>query len=231
MKILNFKIYRFILDLLFPSRCALCDTVISYDECICKDCISKIEYHENYCKRCGFSECECDNNPNYDLALSLGVYDGVLKNGILRLKTEMSGEMCRFFADWVKAQKEIKTVDAVTFVPMTRQRLKVCGFNHSKALAQYVSRAIKKPLISDILVKTNDYTHHKLSEIERREQVKNAYDTVNEKDLLGKTVLLVDDIMTTGATLNKCAGLLKKSGAKSVICACVAKVDKKVILS
>ena len=148
------KISNFVLDLFFPARCALWDRIVKYDECVCKDCLSKIIYYDNYCRACGFTDCRCESKPGYDKALCMGIYDGVLKEGILRLKTKMSQQMCRFFADWVKHLPESDGVDVVTFVPMTKQRYRESGFNHAKALAKYVSIAIDKPLVVNALVKT-----------------------------------------------------------------------------
>ncbi len=221
------KISNFVLDLFFPARCALCDRIVKYDECVCKDCLSKIIYYDNYCRACGFTDCRCESKPGYDKALCMGIYDGVLKEGILRLKTKMSQQMCRFFADWVKHLPESDGVDVVTFVPMTKQRYRESGFNHAKALAKYVSIAIDKPLVVNALVKTKDYTHHKLSANERRERVKDAYQCASGENVSGKTVMLIDDIMTTGATLDKCAKLIRDMGAKSVVCFCVAKVERR----
>lgn len=226
MKTLS-RISSFVLDLFFPARCALCDRIVKYDECVCNDCLSKVRYYDNYCKTCGFTVCRCESNHAYDKALCMGIYDGVLKEGILRLKSKMSQQMCRFFAEWVRGLPEAENIDAVVFVPMTKKRFKQSGFNHSRALAKYVSAAIDKPLVCNALVKVKDYTHHKLSANERREYVNEAYEcAASVKSLSGKTVMLVDDIMTTGATLDKCASLIKDLGAKSVICVCVAKVEK-----
>ncbi|MCD8327553.1 MAG: ComF family protein [Ruminococcus sp.] len=216
------KIKRFILDILYPNRCPLCERIIRYDELVCDDCKKAIKSTDDFCKLCGLKKCDCNNKKYYDLALSVGVYEGRLRSALLRLKTLRNDELSEFFAQSISEKLGDTKLDAVVFVPMTKQRKRKSGFNQSYHLAKALSNELNLPLIKNALVKVKDYKHHELTGVQRVLEVKGAYIKGNA-EIRNKKVALVDDIVTTGSTMNECARLLKEMGAKSVTALFVAK--------
>ncbi|MCD7773077.1 MAG: ComF family protein [Ruminococcus sp.] len=216
------KIKRFILDILYPNRCPLCEKIIRYDKLVCDDCKKAIVSTDDFCKRCGFKKCDCANKKYYDSALSVGVYEGRLRSALLRLKTLRNDELSEFFAESISEKLGDTKLDAIVFVPMTAERKRKSGFNQSCHLAKALSNDLNLPLIKNALVKVKDYKHHELTGAQREVEVKGAY-IKGKADVSGKRVALVDDIVTTGSTMNECARLLKEMGAKSVTALFVAK--------
>ena len=125
----------------------------------------------------------------------------------------------------------LKTADCVTYVPMYKKKEFRRGYNQARELARYVSYSTGVPLVREMLVhKKTQTSQHNLSADERKLAAKSTY-SLNPKskwDKGFKTVILVDDVLTTGSTLNACADILKQAGFERVICAsiCVTPLQK-----
>ena len=118
--------------------------------------------------------------------------------------------------------------DAVTYVPMTAQAKKRRGYNQAQLLAQNFCDILNLPPPETLLKKVKEtQRQEKLGKRERKENLIAAFAATC--DLHGKTVLLIDDIKTTGATLNECAKALKKKGATKVVCLTVASREENVV--
>lgn len=109
-------------------------------------------------------------------------------------------------------------------VPLSKRKLRWRGFNQSEEIAKEISKFFKIPLISDCLIKikeTKDQVN--LSEKERKENLKGVFSIQNKEKILGKRILLIDDVFTTGTTMEECAKVLKKAGTKEVIGIAIAR--------
>lgn len=220
------KLRLFLLDLLYPARCEICGRFVSYDENICRDCQNSLKTYTGFCQKCGFTKCRCkEKTLSYDGAFSLWVYEGAARRAVLNLKERDCSGICDMFASAVRERFKEDKFDAVCFVPMTKERKKVYGFNQAEIIADAVGKKLSVPIIKDALIKTKNYSHHELSRKERETAVANAFCVKNTKSLKGKNILLCDDIMTTGSTMNECAGVLKTAGAKSVTVISIANAE------
>ncbi len=184
---------------------------------ICKSCLNKI-------KTCPGDTVLCKNN-NYFIYYSVSYYSKVMKTLILRLKYKgdfFSGEtIAKLMVSHIQREK-IK-FDAITFVPMTKRAEKKRGYNQSQFLSKLVSKSLDVPLIK-CLVKVHESNDQiGLDGSGRWDNLSNCFRAVNEKMYLGKVILLIDDVITTGATAYYCGDAMKKSGAKSVIVLTAAK--------
>ncbi len=119
-----------------------------------------------------------------------------------------------------------ENVDIVTYVPCHKKAVRKRGFDHAKQLAEYYAEKINLPCITTLERTQQLKDTSKLSKAERIEGIKNNFavpQTLDKDTLKDKTVLLVDDILTTGATANECARVLKENGAKTVLVAVFAR--------
>ncbi len=222
---------KYILDIFFPNRCPFCGRIIKWNENCCEKCIKEIPYiTSTTCLKCGKENCICnDVRINYDGCVSVAYYEGIIKKGILGLKIEKAFNLIDVFEKEIdqKISEMIPfgEIDFVTSVPMHKSVKRTRGYNQSDIIAKKASEIIKKPAVFDVLIKTEkDIVQHNLAGSERKQAVKGLY-RINSKcagEVSGKTILLCDDIITTGSTLNECAKALKKSGAKAVYCFTVA---------
>jgi ComF family protein len=113
-------------------------------------------------------------------------------------------------------------------VPLDKQKLKNRGFNQARALAETLSNNWQIPLVSDCLIKTKTTkVQAELSALERRENLKNAFACLKPEAIYGKQIFLVDDVYTTGATMDECARILKSAGAKKVWGLAIAREELK----
>lgn len=219
---------NFLLDLLFPNRCPFCDGFILWNKLSCDNCYSEAMWtDEHVCKKCGKDNCICDNDLNYDLCYTAAYYKGNIKEAVLGLKVKNALNFADISAEIICYKMTVddidKKIDYIVPVPMTRSKQHIRGYNQAEEIARSISRIIKISVRNDILFKNDsDTEQHELSAEERKENVKNLYYFKYNEKIKGKTILLCDDVLTTGSTANQCAKLLKECGAEKVIFAAAA---------
>ena len=114
-----------------------------------------------------------------------------------------------------KSIENLKKYDIIIIVPISRQRKKDRGYNQSELVAREISKIIKIPIVPQILYKTkNTVPQSSLNKAQREENAKGAYQVIHINKINGKRILLIDDIYTTGNTVNECAKVLIKKGIK-----------------
>lgn len=213
-------------DFFFPNRCPSCGGFIPYYRYFCDECIKKLEFAE-FCPVCGHNVCECSEHDTiYDGCATLLPYTGVARDGILALKYRSGLNTAKLFVPKLyKKLDDLGYIDAdiITAVPMTRKRRRLTGYNHAEYIAKKLSQLCGIPTDFRLIgrVETSSFQHD-LTREERIEAAKRAYVPGRIRDLSGKRVILCDDIITTGSTLNACAEVLKGMGAKKVYCGVLA---------
>ena len=214
------RLIDFIIDALYPKRCASCKEITGDGGALCGDCADKLErVRTPICVACGntVKECECDTFIyHFDGVVAPFKNKGVAQDMVYSYKFTKDFSCVDFIVEnMTKALKESYAdinFDCITFVPKKRRE-----FNQCKPLAKGISKSLNIPVRADALIKIKDnQVQHKLSLIERFGNVQNVYR--GGERLNRQTVLLIDDIKTTGATLNECAKELKFSGAQKVYC-------------
>ena len=237
---MNDDLKRKIKDFFFPVdyTCNVCGREI-FGGYFCKDCEDNLpEIKEARCAHCGrktayFTErCDsCSGRETYfEKARSVYEYDGAVKKLITDLKYEGKRYMSEIFG---KALAELYfesgfNCDFCVFVPMSEERASSRGYDHAKLITKEFSRLSGVPLKEDVVVKSRETVQQmKLSREERQENLKGSFAIKNRKEIIGKRVLLIDDVMTTGATAESVCKLLVKGGAFSVNVLTVASVQKK----
>ncbi len=219
------KLKNEILSFFFPTKCACCQKIILPSEEICISCKEKLEFiQEKRCLKCGMGEnfCECRFNVFRFEGIAAPFYNtGAIQKGIYNLKFRGHVSAQDFFIKQMclAADKYFTHIsfDAVTFVPPSEKRISEHGYNQSEILAKGVARHLKVPVLNLLKRVGKSKTQHEIGKYkERFENVRGIY--VAQGKLSPETVLLVDDIKTTGATLNECARRLKLGGVKNVYC-------------
>ncbi len=220
--------YRYITDLIFPNRCPCCGSFIKWDELICRKCVSQFpEIKKKPCIKCGKVNCICDKELHYDLCIVPMYYLGLIQKGILNFKLNNGINFGEYFAEKIVEELSekmlINEIDFVTSVPMSKNKLSKRGYNQANELAKIIARRIKKPVYNNIITKINEeLSQHELTEQERINSVQGSFVISNcPQNMKNQTVLLCDDVITTGSTVNECAKLLKMEGARKVYCAII----------
>ncbi len=203
--------------------CPCCEeSLLKSGECVCGKCGRKTRA-AGVCLTCK------SHLPKYTQAFSPFVYDGTvaklvnrIKNGEPRLALYFGEKMAEYFLSKTSGKEFWQQGVFILPVPTTKKRLKTRGYNQAQELAKSVAAALEKAKISvtldgDVLQRTkDDFAQKKLGFAERAKNIIGAFHVHKRKVIQGKTLLLIDDIMTTGATGSACAERLLGAGAKAV---------------
>ena len=192
---------------------------------LCRLCGLKIEgrvTHEFTCSACR------DHPPAFDTARSAGRFGGVLREMLHQFKYGRATWLCEDLADLlhgcVLAHYASEEVDIVVPVPLHGQKQRDRGYNQAALLAAALAPRLGRPCAGDVLARTRATpTQTRLRAGQRRTNVRNAFAVRGPEWVRGRTALLVDDVMTTGATLSEVAATLKRAGAWRVWGATVAR--------
>jgi ComF family protein len=218
---------------LFPSRCPSCGAEtdnISHAP-FCEGCWSGIKrYSGPACRICStplsseFSDV-CGgclkNPPRFSRALAYGIYDGVLADAIHRFKFYGIKRLHRPLGRFLLTL-DLSGIDALVPVPLSVRKLRERGFDQSLLLARVVSREAGIPLVFNGLLKKKDTLPQiGLSAAGRTANIRGAFSA--ERSFGGMRLMLIDDVMTTGATARECAKELLKAGAANVTAAALAR--------
>lgn len=214
-----------LLDLFYPPRCVWCHCFLVEGEKrdgVCKSCRTSLPV---------FNRDERQKNlPGLDSCTSLLEYKGNVRQSILRYKFNGLSFYSSVYTDLMitRLDREEYVCDYVTWVPLSRKRLRNRGYDQAKLLSEEFATRAGLPC-EELLKKVRNTAPQSGtgSRVERKSNIKDAYRTVQEEKIIGKTILLVDDIVTTGATLSECAQALKRAGANQVRALTLARTDLK----
>ncbi len=208
--------------LIFSNRCRLCAKVISINKTLCDNCnTDKIRVPETFFSSRSYS------SRYFDKHTSPFYYDSPVRDGIHNLKYKGFKRCSEFFAqemaNVIERDFSDEEPDFITCVPMSKRRRREKDYNQCEYLIKHISKAFGYKPTPKLLMKIKDTpTQVNLKYKERITNLKGAFEANPKYNIKGKTVLLCDDVMTTGSTLNECSKALKKAGAKRVICVTAA---------
>lgn len=219
------RLFRSVLDFALPPRCGGCGAIVDDVDSFCTDCWRKLEFLQGGCERCGLplkgTEAEtCGaclaQPPRLDRIRAAVAYDDISRSIALRLKYGRKIALARTMSRYMRPLVGELPSDALLVpVPLHRRRLWSRGFNQSAIVARELSRRTGIPVAVDALRRTRATPPLKgMGMRQRRRTVAGAFRSTME--LRGQTVILVDDVLTTGSTANACARVLKRAGAGRV---------------
>ena len=225
------EIFRQILDFFYPRRCLYCQKLITYPspEFICSDCLSQIVFAGKHCCRhCGRAmgvehETICQNcaelKPYFNNGISLFAFHTVGREFIHTLKYRNGTYLKNDLLQLIEHEKEkLQPLQNATFVPVPLHFLRQWqrSYNQSLLIAKALKIACNGSISNVLKRKINTRSQTSLTRSERKQNVEGAF-TLKVKTIdTMKTYVLVDDVFTTGATLNECASILYKHGAKDI---------------
>lgn len=215
--------------ILYPKVCPLCEKILEPKETICMSCRRKLPWiGEHMCLKCGKRveeeeeycyDCR-QREHSFDQGIGVFAYSPEMKDSIYRFKYGNKREYARFYAEAIlqKYRHKIESweADAIIPVPLHKSREKSRGYNQAELLARPISSATGIPVYTNYLCRVKKTVPQKeLNDIERQNNLKNAF-KITGNDVKLKKIVLVDDIYTTGATMDNIAKVLKNSGVDEV---------------
>jgi ComF family protein len=228
-----------VLAVLFPSACPACGRILAHPGRgpLCEPCWTSLPRHRAVACACGLplalglsacGRCRRDRQP-FSSCASLGPYDGSLRVVLHELKYRGRRRAAGRLADALLEDPAVRTLaessEVLVPVPLHPRRLRERGFNQSALLAAEVARRAGRPVCSDALVRRLDTRPQAgLTAAARRRNVRDAFVVRRRAALAGRRVVLVDDVLTTGATAFACARRLTEAGAEEVMLLTVARV-------
>lgn len=219
------SLFSKILYALFPRRCDLCGDVVELDVSRCDRCKNAKRIIGEICKKCGNPEmcCDCSDKqkkPEYKSVVAPYLYDGNLIKAIYNFKfsgcKELSDGMSLEMANTIKAYYSDIDFDFITFVPLSKKSYRKRGYNQAQLLAQSLSQKLDIPCVPTLEKIFETKNQRSQSARQRRANLRGVFDLMENADVDSKTILLVDDVKTTGSTLGECSAVLNAYGADKV---------------
>lgn len=215
MKILNRA-----LDFIFPPICGFCGKIDT--KYICKDCLKIVN-------TIALNKKDYYSNKFFKKHLYIFQYEDIIREKILKFKFENEAYLHRTFAEAILNNTEnirfIEQYDYLIPVPIHKKRKEQRGYNQSELIARAISDEVKNIKFQTNIIKKdkNIVPQSTLNQKEREKNIKNVYKVINNEKIKNKKILLLDDIYTTGSTVNECSRLLVEEGCKEVGILTVAK--------
>jgi ComF family protein len=227
--------WRALGDFFFPPKCLLCGRSLGEnpDDHPCPLCLAEIKFFSHpRCPCCGLGFAETPGEDHlcssclteeryFSKARALGPYEGLIVEAISRFKYLGSSRLAKvlgtLLAEYQDPDFPFSEFALILSVPLHPQRLRQRGFNQSLLLARRISRQHSVPLDFTALQRTRDtQPQTQLSGSERQKNMRGAFEVRRPEVIAEKHILLIDDVFTTGATVQECSRVLLRAGAKQV---------------
>ena len=224
------------LSLMYPLRCPVCDGIPEFGESICPACEKKLVFiREPFCMKCGKPLEDGRTEFCYDCTVkkhafesgrALFVYQGIVKDSLYRFKYQNKREYACFYAQctfrqygrWIRRMG----IEAVIPIPLHKRRMRERGYNQAGLYAKYLGKELGLPVEDDFLIRVRYTTPQKeLNENQRKNNLKKAF-KCQRNVVQFKKILLVDDIFTTGSTMDAAAEALMSTGIQKVYFSCIS---------
>lgn len=206
------KLIDTLLDLLYPPRCPFCHRFLDGEMRVCSRCERSLPYMP-----AGGLDRTFEN---LDECFSVLRYEGDVRKSLHRYKfggvSAYAGCYAKLLAECI--EDSAIYADVVTWTPLSARRLRERGYDQARLLAEGAAEYMETPCLPLLKKRRHNAAQSGTkSADERRRNVRGVYAYAGNTPLDGMTVLLVDDIVTTGATLDECAGVLRKAGAAEIL--------------
>lgn len=205
-----------ILELIYPKTCGMCEEISkSY---LCSKCklkiknllkLNTVQYKDKY----------------FNSHIYLFKYEEGIRDKLLKYKFRDYSYLYKFFSEIIINNCNLKNnYDIILPVPIHKKRKAKRGYNQSELIAEEIAKNINVEYSNNVLIKTRDTVPQStLNQHQRMSNVLGIYEVINSQIIVNKNILLIDDIYTTGSTVNECSKVLKQNGAKLVDVLTIAK--------
>lgn len=197
--------------------CVICKEYTEESEPLCENCRKKLRYPKQ--------SFYIGNKEEEYLVWSVFYYSNIVKELIIRLKYKgdfVCGEILAKYMLELVLKNELQ-FDLISYVPMTKKALRIRGYNQSEFLANYLSKFLNTPVVCNLIKTIDTKDQIGLNGEERWDNMKQCFEGQENKSVKNKSILLIDDVITTGATAFHCASCLKKRGNNNVCILTIAK--------
>lgn len=210
---------NYAINLIYPNVCGICDKI--YKDDLCKKCEIKLKNISKF-------KIDTYKNKNYKRHIYLFKYEGIIKERLINFKFNQKVYIYRAFVNFLIKNKKIcrflKSYDIIIPVPIHYNRKVTRGYNQSALISKNIAIKLQIDYDEKVLLKrVNNKPQSTKNKQERKNNVIGVYYIKNKEKIFNKKVLLVDDIYTTGSTVNECAKVLKIAGAKEIDIFTIAK--------
>lgn len=214
------EIIKYVINLIYPNVCGICDKLC--DDDICKKCEIKLN---------NISKIKIDRYTNkyFKKHLYIFKYEGIIKERLINYKFNERNYIYKAFVKFMLKNKKIcdflKNYDIIIPVPIHTKRRMERGYNQSALIAKAISKKIPQiDYLEDVLIKKiNNKPQSTKNKSERKNNVIGAYYMKNKEKINNKKILLLDDIYTTGNTVNECCKILQSANPKCIDVITIAK--------
>jgi competence protein ComFC len=233
---------RHFLDFCYPGACAMCDAACEGDVPLCESCRIDLAKQENAaaCEHCAMPVkehgdpcpyCRGKGVPHFERIVRLGIYEDPLKHLIHLMKYRHAWNLAEFLTDRLLDQERVKSLmqqtDVIVPVPLFFTRQIARGFNQAELIARHLGRRCGHRIVNAITRVRPTETQTNLSATQREENLRGALALIDPKRIKGKHVVVVDDVKTTGATLQSAARALEEAKPASLSAITIAIADPK----
>ncbi len=218
-------LFHTLLDILNPCRCASCGKTVSYSQnFLCSPCIDGIPPLPDVCAVCSVpldgETCRiCGNRAVYfDRHVTVSAYTGNIMRAVRNFKFRGLRRLAVPMGDLAAGELRSRgtSFDLVTCIPMSRKKKQARGYNQSELIGRHIARSFGKPFVHLLKEGRRSGVQKNLSLNDRFINAIDRYEVTGGPKAAGKRILIVDDVFTTGATLNECSRILKSAGSGAI---------------
>lgn len=217
----HFRPVPFVSNLIYPPTCGICGKLKS--DFLCNKCQKILESQAKF-------KIEKNSNTNYYFEEHLYIfeYQGMIRKVILNYKFNDRAYLYKTIVNFLLKNEKffaiLESYDTIVPVPISRKRRKERGYNQSELIAKEIARNLSIEYNNQCLFKTKNIVEQsKLNKEERQKNIQGVYELHSPEMLQGKKILLIDDIYTTGSTVNECSKVLKQAQPKKIGVLTIAK--------
>ncbi len=213
------KIPDRIVGLIFPRKCIFCrkDIIGSSKVCICTDCMMTLTAEDGYVRTL---------NDGRECIYALRYAAAGVSSAIKRFKFNNRPQYAVTLGELLYlAIRNRADVDVISYVPVSTLRRMKRGYDQSRLLAEYIAKRMNKPVEAVLKKVRHNRKQSTLNESEKKTNVNGVYKAIN-KNVVGKRIILIDDVVTTGSTICECGKVLNATGIKNITYAAVASAEK-----
>lgn len=197
--------------LVYPDKCPFCNKLIDNGEYACKECIDEMPQDGIIQGVQGGYRC-------VSTLVHTDKYRNALLNFKFNSKTQYASQFAAVMYNEIKRSYPDMIFDVITYVPMHKYAQFIRGYNQCELLAKHLSQNMNIPCKALLIKVKRTKPQHKLKSKQRATNLKGAFRIIDKKDVKNKNILLIDDIITTGATLAECTKTLNKAKPMNIYC-------------